>query len=192
MHPDVIKKLKKEVPPDEIRELQRYVMERLDSSRRVMSKNYSRWDESNRIYRGEMFLDREDIEAKKFGEPVKFIVPLTFAQVQTFIAFLFLLYTQNQRYFLYRASGNEDESYKDSVERFVDRDLRSNKWSTLLVQLLLDIGRFGLGCLKLQWDEDRREVALPTPTQVDETGEIPTVQDGAGIQQLLMLSLIHI
>ena len=40
-------------------------------------------------------------------------------------------------------------------ELTIDRDLRKNKFNSLLVQFLLDIGRFGMGVFKTSWVEEK-------------------------------------
>ena len=61
----------------------------LKSSSEKMSQFYDRWDRNDDIYRGYRVLDRDDKDAASKKEPTKIIVPVTFAQVQTAISFVF-------------------------------------------------------------------------------------------------------
>jgi hypothetical protein len=75
--------------------LLRHVKKLIDISRGDMAKSYSTWDEHDRMFRSRMELDREDAEARSKGKPTKTVVPLTFTQIMTFVAFSVQSITQN-------------------------------------------------------------------------------------------------
>ena len=133
-------------------ELLNHALALVKMSRSSMSKHYRDWDMQDEVYRGLRRLDRDDIEQSIKGKPVKMVVPNTFAQVMTFSSFLFLMFNQNRTFFELNPTGDEDYGYKQKdCELILERDLRHNKWNTVLFQHLLDIGRFGPGVLECAW-----------------------------------------
>ncbi len=155
-------------------------------SRSAMSKYYEDWDTQDQVYRGEMAPDKEDVKNSRAGKPVKMVVPNTRAQVQTFVAFLFLLLKQNNTFFTLQPTGNEDRGTKQSdSEALLERDLRYNEWNTKLYQFLLDIPRFGLGILETSWTKDvTNAYIVPEPQQVMGPSGIPsTFQAPPGYQE---------
>ena len=132
----------------------------VEMSRSEMSKYYSTWDQHDDVYRGKRAPDKEDEASSKADEPVKMIVPLSFAQIQTFVSFCFLLYTQNQKFFELVPSGDEDFKIRDACQDVLARDLRKNKWPGILYQCLLDTGRFGLGVIETNWVEHYQYVSV--------------------------------
>lgn len=124
-------------------------------SRSKMASRYRDWDLQDQVYRGERSPDLEDLKQEYAGKPEKMIVPHTYAQVMTFVSFLFLMYNQNQRFYELVATGAEDYGEKkEDCELLLERDLRTNEWNTKLFQHLLDIARFGTGILETTWRED--------------------------------------
>lgn len=150
----------------------------IDISRSAMSHYYSDWDERQRVYRARRHPDREDRNADKHDEPIKQVFPISYAQIDTFIAFAFLLLRQRQYLYEFEASGKEDYGILDASEDILARDMRENKQAHLLYQFLLDVARFGLGCTKCAWSEEY--VWLPVqnvPEAKDVLGEaIPSTE----------------
>lgn len=180
---DKIKKIleKKEQSKDTIKLLE-YLKVNLKRSRSDMGKRYDDWDKNLDVYRGVRARDSEDVRAADKNEPEKMIVPMSFAQIQTFTSFCFLLYTQNEHIFEFSPTGNEDYSIRDVAELTIERDLRKNKFNSLLVQFLLDIGRFGMGVFKTSWVEERISFDS-APAPAFET-------DGQGMLQAIMQQLL--
>lgn len=124
-------------------------------SRSKMSTYYSKWDLFDQVYRGERMLDEKDVQAAAKDEPVKMVVPHTFAQVMTFSSFLFLLFTQNRTFFELTPTGAEDHGQKhEDMEAVLENNLRYNQWNSLLFQQLLDVSRFGLCINDCCWTKD--------------------------------------
>ena len=136
-------------------------------SRTKMSERYKIWDHHNDIYRGVRPRDKEDMDAKDHDEPEKMVVPMTFAQVQTFAAFCFMLYTQNNRFFEMAPTGAEDYEIVNDLEEVLERDLRRNCFPRILYQLLLDTGRFGIGVVKHWWAQEKQYASVNVGSQVD-------------------------
>lgn len=141
-------------------------------SRGKMSKFYPQWDLQNSVYHGERYFDREDIEQSKKGKPVKMVMPNTYAQVHTFSSFLFLMFNQNKTFFELTPTGNEDYGPKEQdSELILERDLRRNKWNTLLFQHLLDVGRFGPAIFECSWTRKLTRVYVtPEPIVINYQG----------------------
>jgi len=120
-------------------------------SRNKMSEYYAQWDKNDEVYRAIRKRDSEDIKAGERGEPEKMVVPISFAQVQTFVAFLYSLYMQRDRFFELTGFTAEDEEPAKVAEALLARDLSKNCIEAVLTQFLLDVGRFGLGIIKTCW-----------------------------------------
>lgn len=116
-----------------------------------MSRYYCQWDSADRVYRGERYKDEEDKRACKQGAPEKMVLPLTYAQVQTFIAFAMNLLNQREMFFELEGTGEEDHRAAKLAEALLDQNLTFNQWTALLYQFLLDMGRFSIGVIKHSW-----------------------------------------
>lgn len=123
----------------------------VDMSRSKMQENYDAWDRYDEIYRGYMAPDAQDQKASDRKEPTKMVVPLTYSQVQTFVAFCMSLFYQRPRVFELIGMGAEDHVPAKIGEALLDRDLTHNTFDAKCDQFLTDIGRFGLGVLKNGW-----------------------------------------
>lgn len=122
-------------------------------SRDTMVGYYPIWDRNDMTYRGERCIDEADRKALARNEPAKVIVPLSYSQVQTFVAFCSMLYTQRDYFYELNGSGPEDEKPAQLCQAVVERDLNYNKFKgSILTQWLTDIARFGLGVVKSSWD----------------------------------------
>jgi hypothetical protein len=141
-------------------------------SRSKMSAYYDDWDLQDQVYRGERKFDAADKKAANRDEPVKMVVPHTFAQVMTFTSFVFLLLNQNKTFFELTPTGNEDhgEKHRD-IELLLEHNMVHNKKSRLVFQTLLDLTRFGLGVTENSWTRDIVRIQVQQPA---ETIVLPT------------------
>jgi len=133
-------------------------------SRSKMSHYYADWDYALETYQQIRDDDTSDIKAKKKREPAKQTIPLTYAQVNTFVTYLTLLYTQNQRFFEYAPTGTDDFDIKEECEKIIEREVRNGFSTPVLVQFLLDIARFNLGVLKPSWQVRTTTITPPAST----------------------------
>ena len=138
----------------------------LKNSRDTMGKQYPKWDRNIGVYRGKLLPDAEDYEARATGEPEKSIIPLSYAQVQTFVAFGFLLLTQNKRFYEISGTGDEDFDFVELVEKGLARDLLHNQWNAKLYQFLLDLARCSIAPLKHWWTVDTQSVKIDLPEEL--------------------------
>lgn len=146
--------LKKETLAKGIGELFEHVKGLVAMSRESMSQYYSDWDKADATYRGERAPDLQDKKAESRGQPGKMVMPLSFAQVQTFVSFVFLLFTQNRTVFEMTPTGSEDFKTRPDAELLMERDSKRNAFTLRLYQWLLDVARFGMGVLEVSWTEE--------------------------------------
>lgn len=163
LSPNVAKVLAEKTPPRQLDKFRQRCQGLVKMSRDSMSKYYDAWDMAERTYRGERTPDAEDKKAAKKNEPMKVFVPLTHAQVQTFVSFAVMMMTQRDYFYELGGTGVEDEKAAKLGQAVLQRDLEYNKWEgVLLPQFLTDAAVKGLGVLKTQWSHE----TCPAPTQV--------------------------
>jgi hypothetical protein len=135
-------------------------------SRSKMSKFYDDWDRRDETYRGIVKQDKEDKKANEKGAPGKVAIPLTYSQVQTFVAFCFSLYYQREHFWELEGTGEEDHRAAKLGEALLDRDAEFNCFVQKVYQLLLDIARFNVGVIKHTWykETEMQWVKQETPT----------------------------
>lgn len=156
---DFRKKLETPDSPEHVA-LLRHVKGLIDISRGDMCQNYSTWDEHDEVFHAYRKPDKEDRASAEKGQPKKMIVPLTFSQIMTFVAFSIMSITQNRRFFELEPTGTEDNPLEEPMELILERDLRKNQWSTFLVEFFLDIGRFGLAAAEVCYVEENRMIRV--------------------------------
>lgn len=127
-------------------------------SRSEMSKMYDSWDANHDIYRGYRVLDKSDKKAQERGEPVKMVVPMTYAQCNTFVAFGYALFTQKPTFFELQGVGGEDQNAALLAEAVLQRDLEYSVFPARLNQWLTDMARFGMCIEKELWFKETRIV----------------------------------
>lgn len=143
--------------------------ELIDYSRSHMSKHYSLWDHNDEVMRGERLLDTSDQKAIKRGEPAKLTMPLTYAQSQTFIAFMCMMFSQREYFYEVEGTGVEDVGSPARDARDVlQSDVRRNRFELLKYQILRDLTRCGFCVAISMWFEKpvTRQVST-TATDVD-------------------------
>jgi hypothetical protein len=145
------------------RALLSHVRSLVEMSRTKMKDSYCQWDAFDDVYRGKRFPDKSDLERRKKEEPEKMVVPLAYAQVQTFVAFCIMLYTQKDTVVELQAESPEDEQPAKLGEALIERDLRSGCFVPKLKQYLTDIARFGLGVFKHVWVRETQMVREKVP-----------------------------
>lgn len=134
-------------------------------SRQHMQRKYADWDRYDEVYRGIRMQDTEDKKAKEKKAPAKMVVPLGFAQLQTFAAFLQLTYTQREYFYELIGASPEDFKAAEVGQALLQRDLDYNNWNGILNQYLIDVGRFGIGIIKCHWVEETQWVDVDVPAK---------------------------
>lgn len=172
-------KIKKELEKGKLSKLHEAILEHVKSlvemSRGKMKDHYQMWDTFDDIYRGKRYPDKTDLEMRKKQDPEKMVVPLGYAQIQTFVAFCIMLYTQKETIVELEAEGPEDEQAARLGEALMERDLRKNNFVPKLKQFLTDLARFGIGVFKHTWVKELQTVpggTLEGSTQVYDPGTV--------------------
>ena len=163
MDDKILKELKERESTPFIQQMLEDTRALVSISRRKMTEYYPCWDKNDDIYRSIKQRDKSDILAFERNEPEKMVVPISFAQIQTFVAFCFLLYYQRDRFFELDGFTAEDDKPAKVGEALLARDLTKNVFEAKLVQYLLDIARFGIGVLKVSWSVEKQMVRKETP-----------------------------
>lgn len=184
MIPDVTNTLTQKEPSELHKALLTHAMALVKMSRAKMSKHYSDWDMQDQVYRGERYPDEKDVKAASKDEPIKMVVPHTFAQTMTFTSFLFLMFTQNRTFFELLPSGDEDYGTKQQdCETVMEHDLRRSQWNTVLFQHLLDTARFGPAITECSWTRKvTHAYVTPEPTMQTYNGVEVPVREGSSWQ----------
>lgn len=153
--PDLITRLKAEEHDEDLQALLDEINRDLRASRNHMGKSYETWDRNIDTYRSVRVDDPDDRRARQKKEPVKQTVPLSYAQVTTFVTYITLLYTQNPKVFELGATGDEDYVMREVSEKVLAREVRTNRFLSVLTEFLLNVARMNLGVLKTSWVEER-------------------------------------
>lgn len=168
MDENIANMLDQPTQPENIVRLMNDIRGWLRYSRRQMKRYYAGWDSNMKTFKTIRYGDEMDINARKNAEPEKMVVPLTYTQVMTYVTFAFMLMKQNETFFQLNANQNEAYGLTECSEDFLERDLRYNKWDSMLVQSLLDVARFGICALKTTWKKETTLVNVQSPgTSVD-------------------------
>ena len=153
---DTFKKALKDTSSPEHGAMLKHVLDLVSISRKQMAQCYTQWDKHDETFRSRRKTDKEDRAADSKGQPKKLVVPLTFSQCMTFVAFNVMTLTQNKRFYTLEPTGVEDNPLREPMELILERDLRKNTWQAFLIQFFLDIARFSIGCAEVCYKEDYR------------------------------------
>jgi hypothetical protein len=151
-------------------------------SRKKMQEFYWRWDKNEAVYKGELELSKEDLKAMRRKEPVRIIDPLTHAQVNTFVAIIYALFTQRPRIFELEGTGPEDHNPAKIIEALLEKDLDYNNFKgSCLQQFIRSVAKRGIGVLKYYWDEDATYEEQEIEEELNLMGR---VLEGFGVPQI--------
>lgn len=164
MESNIKKLLSQETPPDGIEQLRRRCVRLLKMSRTSMADYYEEWDRNLSAYQREYNADNdEDFIDETLERPRALTVPMTYAQIQTFCAFVFSLYNLGSSLFTYGSTGREDKKLEEVIQKLMERDQRKNKMLCLLYQGLLNIARMNLVVTKVRWKTQKAMVKKSSP-----------------------------
>jgi len=166
MTPEIIEMLEEEEHPENIQNLLEEVVGAVNHARTFISRSYTQWDKALETYKRKRVVDANDARAKQKGEPGKMVVPLTYAQCNTLVTFLFISLTSKDSVFELDATGDEDYAIRDVAQAVLDREVRQTGYHMRLVEALLDMVRFSMGILKTSWDYESIFVST-APTEQD-------------------------
>ncbi len=152
----------------------------VEVSRSYMTRFYDQWDANDKTIRGERVPDATDQKAKVRGEPMKLTLPFTYAQTQTFIAFMMSLFNQRAKFFEVEDAGDDNTITPEmDAEDCLQRDLRRSQFSKIQYQCFLDLCRSSFCVIKHLWEEESMQglVAATQPQGEQMTlfgGTLPT------------------
>ena len=155
------------------RKLLQHCKRLVEVSRSYMNRFYDQWDANDKTIRGERIPDAADQKAKIRQEPMKLVMPFTYAQVQTFIAFMMSLFNQRASFFEVEDSGHGVIPAPESdAELCLNRDLRRWAFSKVQYQLYLDLCRSSFCVIKHLWEEEEMQglYSAQPPTE-----QVPTL-----------------
>ena len=130
----------------------------LKASSDKMSTYWEVWDKNEHLYRGYRLQDRQDKESERKGEPVKIVVPIVYAQLQTYLSFVLSTFNQREYFFELMGRGPEDQRYKEGLEIDLQYQIEKQSFIFKLYNWLLQSGKYGFGTVKVQWVEEYERV----------------------------------
>lgn len=130
-------------------------------SRITSSNHFDAWDYNDLIFRSRRIIDKEDRSAMLKGNTAKMIVPLTYSQVMTFVAFCVQTLQQNKRFWTLEEVNSRFNPLREPIELVLERDIRRNGWNAFLVQFFLDVARFSVGAAEVCYDEEYKYMKMP-------------------------------
>lgn len=156
----------------------------------AMSVFYPGWDNNDLVYRGYRMTDKDDKDSIKDGEPPKIVVPVTYAQVQTAVSFMFATFSQKKTLYEIQGASPEDQMPAKGLEMDVDYQLRKQQMMFKLYNYLIDAFKYGFGIMKCDWVEEyckmRTGVRVPQVNILSRIGSmlgIPTNPDAYTMQE---------
>ena len=164
MDPRVIKELNSDETTDFQRKMLEHCKALVSLSRGTMCQYYSDWDNQESAYRAKVKTTtktkEQDKQACESGNPrmKSLSVPLTYSQVQTFVAFGMGILFQRDRFYELEGTGEEDHKSAKLGEALLEQNLQYNDMTQKVYQFLLDIGRFSIGIMKHSWEEEMETV----------------------------------
>jgi hypothetical protein len=149
------------------RKLLQHCKRLVEVSRTYMNRFYDQWDANDKTIRGERIPDAQDQKAKIRQEPMKMILPFTYAQVQTFIAFMMSLFNQRAMFYEVQKSKRRqnDISPEGDAELCLVRDLARWMFTKVQYQCYLDLCRSSFCVIKHLWDEEEQTGLFTAPAE---------------------------
>lgn len=183
---ELIERLKAEVQDEKLVELKDDLCRWVKMSRGRMSQAYQQWDDNVDTYRATRWEDPDDKRARQKREPVKMTVPLSYAQVETFVTQLTLLYLQNSSLFELDPTGSEDYAMRDAAQAVMNREVRTNQGPVVLSQFLRDVARMNLGVVKTSWERETIEVEMELPPVFAMMGEVMEALQAPATEEIVV------
>lgn len=138
------------------------VRDRMKQSRSEMGRYYALWDSAHKAYKAKRDTTKEDQENANRGLPRKIGLPLTYSQINSAVAYSFMLLKQKPRMFEFTPVEGADGDLRECNELLVDRDWQSSEGDTVMFQFWVDLYRFGVGVMKDVWEVTERYVPVTT------------------------------
>lgn len=173
----MIERIVKELDREEISDAHKTLLNKLKNmvrqSRNEMSKHYPRWDRHDEVYKGIIQPDVEDLKAEAKKEPVKIVDPLTYSQVNTWVALAYMLLTQREKIFELIPTGPEDTNPARILESLLELDLDYNNFKgSVLPMLLRSLAKRGVCVAKYKWHKDCVYQESEVPVEPNLIGQV--------------------
>lgn len=143
-----------------------FLRKKIKAAQDNTDKLHDRWETADYIYRGYRMADRDDQDAASKKEPVKIILPVTYAQTQTAIGFIFSTFLQKERLIELVATGGEDVKGVEALETDIHYQLNKQKFYPTLYCWCLDAFRYGFGVGKVHWREHHQKMRIAKSRQI--------------------------
>jgi hypothetical protein len=137
---------------DRLRDL---VRSRRDFSKRSMSQRYPQWRQNEKLYRA--FVDAEETDKegkKKYPWARSIVVPISYAVMQTMLAFDVNAFTQRRPVTSLEGVGPQDVKPAKVMEQYLHWEWQVRRMLLTLYTWLLDRRRYGIGWLWNTWAQD--------------------------------------
>jgi hypothetical protein len=148
----------------------------LTRSSSAMSAVWSSLEEKDKTYRAVRMPDDADKEAVKKDKPIKIVVPVALAQVQTAAAFLYDQYVNKDFLYEFAGVGSEDVTGDLLLQKDLKYQVSKAKILPTYYNGILDGLKYGFGVGKVDWrvKKEKRRV------MIDDTGALAGIQEGLG------------
>ena len=156
----------------------------LTYSRRSMAVQYPYWDKQADIYMRRLPANKDDAEAVKQGLPRRIVVPMSYSQINTFVAAGVMQLTQRERFFELSPVEGQDDGMRECCEMVLQRDQDATAYKTRLVNNLLNVARFGMGVEVDWWDVETAYIPVQEPGAPQQTMNGIPVNDPPPITKL--------
>lgn len=164
MDQDTVNRLLRESSNSELEsKLKTEIKSYIKSSSDTMSQYWSNWEEADQNYRAFRFLDEEDVKDKSRGKPNKIIVPITYAQIQTGLSFIYSTFLQRDTLFELKGRGPEDQTRVLGIERDLQYQIEQSQFMLKLYNWCLSAMKHGFGVVKTSWDTRYETVRTSVP-----------------------------
>jgi len=136
------------------RKIQTAILNRLDRSRRRMTDRYSAWNDADallRCYVDKTKKDSDDLSISPYARDI--VIPYSYAVQQIYLTYLMSVFTAKEPLFPVQGYGPEDSASAEAMEHVLSYQMDRMTGQLAIFALLQDILRYGLGVMKLTWDE---------------------------------------
>lgn len=196
MTPEMVTLLGQEQVPDDLQQFLQKCKDLVAMSRTQMNKMYDQWERNDMVYRGLKKQDEQDRNAEKRKEPVKFVMPISKAQISTFVSFMLEVYNQKDYFYELGGTGAEDEKPAKVGQMLLEQNLEFNNFRhQKLKQFATDIAKYGVGVIKHCWTKQEKTVVrmvnLTPPVPKGMVAPPPVMQPQATVVTEYMGNLLQ-
>lgn len=146
------------------------VWELVSLSEREMTRLHKKWRDAERtfmLYTPQREIDRKREAERESGKPeyTTIILPYSYAMLMAAHTYLATVFLSRDPIFQFTSRHGEGQRQVIALEAVVDYQVRVGRMVPALYAWLLDVGKFGLGVLRVWWESRIRSVASVAPDQ---------------------------